>query len=421
MRARSLLSRIGSVHVVATAAALLVVPSLACDTVTPPVIAPPRPTAAPPPEAPPPEEPLPGVRLPRDTRPTGQAITLSIDPRQDHFSGVADISITLDHAHQTVWLHGKGFHVSRATATAEGGHELAATWRQRDESGMATLTLLEPLPAGHAKLHIEYDAPFGPKLEGLHTVTEGGVPYAFTQFESIAARDAFPCFDEPGFKIPWDETLVVPADDQAIANTHELDRKQDGSSLRVHFAPTLPLPSYLVAFAGRTVRHRTPRPKCRPTRCRKRPLGLRAVTAKGRGRGRGVRARAHRRDPGDPRSLLRESVPVRQARHPRRARQRGRDGERWRRHLRRPAAPVRREDSVGSPEARLRQRDGARAGAPVGRRPCHCGVVGRHLAQRSVRDVGGYQDGRPVGPEARPRHRASSSEHPGSHGARTRR
>lgn len=196
----------------------------ACGPSDPPPAAP-LVVAAPPAEASPTaaavDEAAPRVRLPADTRPTAQALVLTIDPRRDGFSGSVDIAVTLDAPRRVVWLHGKGLHVTRATAIPEGGAELSGAWQQRDESGMASLTLPRPLPAGRATLHLEYDAPFGPKLEGLHKVTQAGTPYAFTQFESIAARGAFPCFDEPGFKIPFDTTLVVPADAQAIANTRE--------------------------------------------------------------------------------------------------------------------------------------------------------------------------------------------------------
>ncbi|NIV50824.1 MAG: hypothetical protein GWN53_02890, partial [Gammaproteobacteria bacterium] len=59
--------------------------------------------------------------------------------------------------------------------------------------------------------HIEYTAGFDTRLRGLYRVESGGHRYVFTQFESISARLAFPCFDEPRFKTPFDVTLTVPA------------------------------------------------------------------------------------------------------------------------------------------------------------------------------------------------------------------
>lgn len=261
----------------------LLAATMACGSETPPPATPLPEAPAPTPPPPAIDDTVPKVRLPGDTRPTAESIELHIDPSQDRFSGSVDIAITLDRPHRTLWLHGKGLHVTRVTAAREGGAELAGAWQERDESGFASITLAEALPAGHAKLHIEYDAPWSPKLEGLHKITASGVPYAFTQFESIAARYAFPCFDEPGFKIPWGTTLVVPSEAQAIANTRETDRKIEGSSVRVHFATTLPLPSYLVAFAVGPL-DVVPAPDIPPNAVRARPLPLRGVTARGRGK-----------------------------------------------------------------------------------------------------------------------------------------
>src|SRR5947207_1282143 len=66
---------------------------------------------------------------------------------------------------------------------------------------------------------LAYDAPFNDRLVGLYKTPEAGVEYAYTQFEAIDARWAFPCFDEPLFKTPFDVTLTVPAADVAVSNT----------------------------------------------------------------------------------------------------------------------------------------------------------------------------------------------------------
>jgi cytosol alanyl aminopeptidase len=223
------------------------------------------------------------MRLPGDVRPTTEKLVLEIDPKKDVFSGAVDIKIELQKPRSVLWLHGRGLRVTRATASAAGGEAIPAEWRQRDETGTASLSTPRPLPAGGVTLHIEYEAPFGTKLEGLHKIVQGGVPYAFTQFEPISARDAFPCFDEPGFKIPFDTTLIVPSDAVAIANTKEIEREPRGYGLGVHFARTLPIPSYLVAFAVGPfdlVRG----PDVPVNAVRKRPLPLRAVTTRGHGK-----------------------------------------------------------------------------------------------------------------------------------------
>ena len=247
-----------------------------------PVIAPPDAAVAVAPRAVAPSEPAPTVRLPADVRPAAQKLVLTIDPSAARFSGVTDIDIVLDKARSTVWVNGKGLSVSRVTARTAGGPELVGTWAETTAGGFASITFAESLPAGSATLHLEYDAPFENSDGGLYKFTESGTPYAFTQFESIFAREAFPCFDEPDFKIPFDIALVVPQGAQAISNTSEVERKADGGNVRVHFAKTEPLPSYLVAFAVGPL-DIVAAPDLPPNGVRKRPLPFRIIATKGQG------------------------------------------------------------------------------------------------------------------------------------------
>src|SRR5262249_23684749 len=86
--------------------------------------------------------------------------------------------------------------------------------------------------------------------KGAYRQEERGDWYIFTQFESTDARRAFPCFDEPGFKAPWTITIEAPKDQLVLANTPQLGESPVGSGWKsVKFAPSKPLPSYLVAFA----------------------------------------------------------------------------------------------------------------------------------------------------------------------------
>ena len=72
----------------------------------------------------------------------------------------------------------------------------------------------------------------------------------YTQFEPTDARRAFPCFDEPGFKTPWDIALRVPRQLMAVANTPQTAESDAGNGMKlVRFATSRPLPTYLVAVA----------------------------------------------------------------------------------------------------------------------------------------------------------------------------
>src|SRR3546814_19656391 len=95
-----------------------------------------------------------------------------------------------------------------------------------------------------------YSAPFNRQLEGAYKLVHYGESYVMTQMEPLGARLAFPGLDEPAFKRPWDITLIVPQDQNAVANTRLVEETKlaDGFK-RLRFARTENLPSYLIAFA----------------------------------------------------------------------------------------------------------------------------------------------------------------------------
>jgi cytosol alanyl aminopeptidase len=235
------------------------------------------PAPAPPSPTPPPARE--DGRLPATAVPQAYRVALAIDPTKPRFSGKTTIAIDLLQPTYSVVLNARDMTVSRAVARSA-GVEIAASATPRLASGGVTpeelvLGFARPLPAGPAVIEIEYDAPFADDLAGLYRVEEQGRWYAYTQFESTDARRAFPCFDEPGFKTPYDVTITAPAGMVALANSPETAASlADGGVLHT-FASSPPLPSYLVAVAVGDFDI---------VEGRKDPFPIRVVTTKGRGR-----------------------------------------------------------------------------------------------------------------------------------------
>jgi aminopeptidase N len=73
---------------------------------------------------------------------------------------------------------------------------------------------------------------------------------ASTQFESVSARRAFPCFDEPIYKAQFDIQLEVDEHLTALSNMNVVEEKslENGKKL-LTFARTPVMSTYLVAFA----------------------------------------------------------------------------------------------------------------------------------------------------------------------------
>ncbi|HVJ88553.1 MAG TPA: M1 family aminopeptidase [Labilithrix sp.] len=200
-------------------------------------------------------EPQANGRLPALAVPVSYAVDLDVDPEQARFSGAVRIEIELPQKTSFIVLHGHALDVTGARVML-GPHEPAsvATVSVRATKKDAApdelvFAFAKPLPAGRAVLAIEYSAPFDDSLAGLYRVKDGERWYAFSQFEPTDARRAFPCFDEPSFKVPFDVSVTVPHGMIAVANAPEASREAIGEKTRFRFARTQPIPTYLVALA----------------------------------------------------------------------------------------------------------------------------------------------------------------------------
>ncbi|WP_460599869.1 aminopeptidase N [Flexivirga lutea] len=87
--------------------------------------------------------------------------------------------------------------------------------------------------------------------EGVHRFTDpaDGNTYAYTHFEPTDARRAFACFEQPDLKTRFTFAITAPAGCVVLSNQSPVSDEADGEGHTVVFAPTLPLSSYLTAFA----------------------------------------------------------------------------------------------------------------------------------------------------------------------------
>ena len=191
---------------------------------------------------------FPDGKLPSAARPSAYRLDLTVVPEKDRFSGHTEVDITLKAGQKSLFMHGRDLNVTHAVAVQD-GNEIAVTWKQLDPLGVAEVTFAQPLKAGKATLKFDYDAPFGDNPAGLYHIKVDDQWYAWTQFESIDARAAFPSFDEPGFKTPFKVTLTTKPGFVTASNAPEVSHKDAADGLVTHvFAPTKPLPTYLVAM-----------------------------------------------------------------------------------------------------------------------------------------------------------------------------
>jgi aminopeptidase N len=156
-------------------------------------------------------------------RPIRQALQLRIDPRGTTYTGTVRIQLDILAPLNSIWLHAQELKITGATVAQGGPPRRASTvWpdydsvadgpvrRHGDRLGVFTDAPLKP---GPAELMIDFEGTLDKeRSRAIYRVDEpDGGAYVFTFFEPVDARRAFPCFDEPSFKIPWElGTLTAP-------------------------------------------------------------------------------------------------------------------------------------------------------------------------------------------------------------------
>jgi aminopeptidase N len=210
--------------------------------------------------------PPPAFLLPGDIAPLRHTIELTIDPNKPTFDGWARIDVDLKKRASVIWVNGKDLTPVEASVTVEG--RMIPARAENSGGEFIGLTLPAPVGPGPATISIRYRGRLDEKLVlGAYRRKVEGNWYVYTTFTPIEARRAFPCFDEPHFKTPWEFSIRVPTGNKAFSNAPETGEtpEPDGQTL-IRFAPTEPLPAEVVAFAvgpfdvydGGRVGHGTP-------------------------------------------------------------------------------------------------------------------------------------------------------------------
>ncbi len=191
----------------------------------------------------------PKLKLGDDVRPVKYAAELTLVPGASTFSGNIGIDIFLVKPASLIWLNATGLNIGEA-AISHAGQTITAAVEPGDSDFIALRTPTE-IPAGAATIHVRFQGAITSKDNiGVFQGKDGAETYLYTQFETTGARRAFPCFDQPNFKTPWQLTLHVRSTDRAFSNSPQISETAEANGMkRVVFSETKPLPSYLVAAA----------------------------------------------------------------------------------------------------------------------------------------------------------------------------
>ncbi|KAF6729730.1 Endoplasmic reticulum aminopeptidase 2 [Oryzias melastigma] len=198
------------------------------------------------------------LRLPRYIIPLHYHLLLQPNLTTLRFTGSVQIQIDVQNNSNWVVLHSKGLQISKATIL---DHNFAHLTDQvlpvLHNPSHEQIGIFSPrvLSSGQKYfLYIEFGAEFAEGFYGFYKSTyktsKGETrTLASTHFEPTSARMAFPCFDEPSFKASFSVQIrrspeYISLSNMPIVKTVELH----GGLLEDHFAPSVKMSTYLVAF-----------------------------------------------------------------------------------------------------------------------------------------------------------------------------
>ena len=189
-------------------------------------------------------------RLPDTAVPSHYQLKFTPNLQTAKFDGSETIDLDVRKPTNTITLNAVDIDFKNVEITS-GGTTQQGKAAEDPKTEMATLTFDHPVPAGPAKLHIEFSGTLNDQLRGFYLSKSEKRNYAVTQMEPTDARRAFPSFDEPAMKATFDIALVIDQGDTAISNG-KIVKDEPGPGDGKHtltFATSPKMSTYLVAMA----------------------------------------------------------------------------------------------------------------------------------------------------------------------------
>jgi puromycin-sensitive aminopeptidase len=192
-------------------------------------------------------------RLPRTVEPHTYRLEIRPDVGSASFSGTVEIDVAVHQAVNEIVLNAAELAISDAEVRTDTGELIGCTVSFNDELEQVIFHPAAEVSPGPATVSCRFTGTLNDKLRGFYRSTftdENGdtQTIATTQFESVDARRAFPCWDEPDRKAVFEVTLIIDRDVDAYSNSPIVEVQRVGEKNRVRFSPTMKMSTYLVAF-----------------------------------------------------------------------------------------------------------------------------------------------------------------------------
>ncbi|HVB91442.1 MAG TPA: M1 family aminopeptidase [Acidimicrobiales bacterium] len=180
-------------------------------------------------------------------------IEIEPDVRSGSFSGTVSIDVMIHETVDELVLNAADLAISDVEVRPPGGGVIGCSVSFDDDLEQVAFRPPGALPPGPCTVSCRFTGTLNDQLRGFYRSTftdDAGAKHtiATTQLESVDARRAFPCWDEPDRKAVFEITLIIDRDVNAFSNSPIIETTALGDKTRVRFSPTMKMSTYLVAF-----------------------------------------------------------------------------------------------------------------------------------------------------------------------------
>lgn len=165
-------------------------------------------------------------RLPNTTRPESYDLTIRTRVDEDDFAfyGIVKIDILVIESTSSIVLHQLYQNVEEIKIESDGQAVLIDQYIYDATLQFLNITVAEQLQSGNRyTLDIKYSSILREDYLGFYRTSylnDDGIRVwlATTQFQAAEARHAFPCYDEPGIKVPFTIRMTHGISYNALSN-----------------------------------------------------------------------------------------------------------------------------------------------------------------------------------------------------------